>query len=492
MGEFMKLRSRNSAMGSLSVNALFNILKQCCNIVFPLITYPFVARVLGAENLGKYSFSDSVVGYFMLFASLGISTYAVREGARIRNEKKEMEIFSAELFSINLIAMVLSCFVLFFLLFVKVFDGYTLLMYILSINIVTSVIGRDWLNSIYEDFSYLSIRYIFFQFAALILLFLFLRKPDDYIKYTAIMTFANSGGYFASFFYTQKYVPIRITGKLNIKRHLKPILYLFCSSLAVTVYIRSDITILGLFRSDAEVGIYTLASKVYTIIKALLNAVIMVVIPRLSNYLGEGRTSEYHGLLNKLQDAIGVFIFPCVTGLFFLSEDVMLMIGGSAYRSGYISLKILCMALIFAVFGCFYSQAILVVEKKEKYFLFATVLSAVINILFNIIAVPVAGMTGAAITTVIAEMAVMIICRFYSKQNTNWNDRKSSVSVLAGCMFIMVICLFSKTIFESMLIRLSVSIGISGAVYFFSLIIMKNRLVLEVLKYYALVFRGRE
>lgn len=488
----MKLRSKNSTMRSLSVNAFFNILKQCCNIVFPLITYPFVARVLGAENLGKYSFSDSVVGYFMLFASLGISTYAVREGARIRSEKKEMEIFSAELFSINLIAMVLSCSVLFFLLFVKVFDGYTLLMYILSINIVTSVIGRDWLNSIYEDFSYLSLRYIFFQFAALILLFLFLRKPDDYIKYTAIMTFANSGGYFASFFYTQKYVPLRVTGKLNIKRHLKPILYLFCSSLAATVYIRSDITILGFFRSDAEVGIYTLASKVYTIIKALLNAVIMVVIPRLSNYLGEGRTPEYHRLLNKLQDAIGVFIFPCVTGLFFLSEDVMLMIGGSAYRSGYISLKILCMALIFAVFGCFYSQAILVVEKKEKYFLFATVVSAVINLLLNMIVVPVAGMTGAAITTVIAEIVVMSICKYYSKQNVNLNGGKSLISVFAGCIFIMVTCQASKTIFESIFIRAFVSIGISSVVYLFSLIILKNRLVLEVLKHYTPMFGKRE
>ena len=101
---------------SVSVNAMLNVLKQCCNIVFPLITYPYVAQTLGATNLGKYSFAESVIQYFLLLSALGIPSYAIREGSRIRNDKKKISQFASELFSINFLAMLLSYLILFLLI----------------------------------------------------------------------------------------------------------------------------------------------------------------------------------------------------------------------------------------------------------------------------------------------------------------------------------------------------------------------------------------
>ena len=191
---------------TLKINMLLNIIKQCCNIIIPLITYPYVSRILGATNYGKYSFADSVINIFMTIACLGIPTYAIREGARLRNDKTKITQFSAEVYTINILSLVVTLFSL--VIIVKIVPRFykdALIIYILSFNIVTSILGRDWLNNIYEDFAYITLRYIFFQIISIVLIFAFVKNSDDYIKYACITLVANSGGYIFNFFYTQKF-----------------------------------------------------------------------------------------------------------------------------------------------------------------------------------------------------------------------------------------------------------------------------------------------
>lgn len=466
---------------SIKINALLNIIKQCCNIIFPLITYPYVSRILGSQNLGKYSFSDSVISYFMITASLGIPTYAIREGARIRNEKSKIRQFSSELFTINMIALGMS-FIAFFSLirFVPRLGKDVLITYILSINIITSILGRDWINSIYEDYAYISARYIFFHLLSVILTFVFVREPDDYIKYTVIMLLGNSGGYVANFFYTQKYVPLKMTKHMNIKRHGKPILYLFCTSVALTIYIKSDITVLGFFRPDSEVGIYTLSSKIYMIIKALLNAAITVTIPRLASYLGSNKINEYQNLLNRLRKGLCIIVFPAVVGLFFMAEEIMLLLGGIEYHSGYIPLTILCIALILAVFSTFYAQGILVVNRNEKYFFTATIISAIANIVVNILFIPQFGMICAALSTLLAELIVVVICRHYSHKDVDLHDDGNMKSVLVGCVIISTICIMVKSIVSGNVLRILIAVTASVFSYSGVLLLMRNRMVLDI------------
>lgn len=469
---------------SVKTNAILNIIKQSCNVFIPLITYPYVSRTLGAENFGKYSFSSSFTGIIMVFATLGIETYAVREGSRIRDDKKAISKFSSEIYSINLIAMLLSVAAMIMLVCcVPRFNKNSILTYILSINIITFVTGRDWINSIYEDYFYITIRYILFQLISLILIFTLVHNSDDYILYTCITVVANSGGYIANFFYTKRYVPLKITTKLNLKKHLRPIIYLFGVALAIQIYIQSDVTILGFFRSDKEVGIYSLASKVYTIIKGLLNAVIMVVLPRLSNYLGRNDEKSYNNLLMKLKNALYAFVFPCVVGLFFESKNVMRLIGGNEFTAGSTTLKLLCIALIFAVFGCYYAQGVLVPNRREKYFLIATIIAAVENIALNIIIIPYLGMEGAAITTVLAEMIVMLYSLYHSRDIINRDSKKDIISVIIGCLVIGAICLFVEMRSINYIVKLILSIGLSVIIYASILILLKNQIMLESLQF---------
>lgn len=467
---------------SIQINAVLNIIKQCCVIVFPLITFPYVSRVLGSANLGRYSFSDSIIQYFISLASLGIPTYAVREAARVRSNKKELTQLATELFSINVLMMIISYIILFsVVLFVPRVQRESVLMIILSFNILFNTLGRDWINTVFEDFFYLTLRYIILQTISLILILCLVKRPDHYVLYTVIMAIAYSGNYLLNIFYTRRYIPYKLTTKLNLKKHLKPILYLFCITISTTIYVKSDITILGFFKSDSEVGIYTLSSNIYTVIKSLLNAVIIVVIPRLSVYLGEKRNDEYEGLLNSLKKVLYTLIIPAIVGVFLLSEDIMLFMGGESYASGYVSLRILCFSLFFAVFGCYYSQGVLVSLRKEKYYFIATLASAIVNVVLNLILVPFFGLNATAATTVIAETMVMLICRHYSLSSIKNRGKVDLISIGIGCIGIIVVCYLCNMLISGLILRIVISIVVSVIAYFTLLVLIGNEVAKQFL-----------
>ena len=221
-------------MKNIKVNMLINSLKSLLSILFPLITFPYVSRVLGVENIGKYNYATSIVSYFVFFAGLGIFNYAIREGSRIKDDKEKIQKFSSEIFTINLLSSTIAYVLLIICMFLfhKLLNYYDLLI-ILSLPIILNAIGKEWYFTIYEEYGYLTIRYIVFQIITLILMFLFVKQKGDYITYAIITVVASSGANVLNYLKIRKKVNIKLT--LNVI-HLKPILYFFASSLAVFIY----------------------------------------------------------------------------------------------------------------------------------------------------------------------------------------------------------------------------------------------------------------
>lgn len=471
---------------SIKVNALLNIIKQCCNILLPLITYPYISRVVGAASLGRFSFADSIVQYAIILATLGAPAYAIREGARVRDNKKEITALSAKIFTINIISMLVSLFVLTLLLiFSSRINKETTLILILCINMVSIVLGRDWINSIYEEFLFITLRYIIFQVLALIFLFMFVKSPDDLIIYTVIVMFGNAGAQIANIFHTAKIVPYRIHLSKDLLVHLKPILYMFGISVASIIYINSDITILGFMRSEQEVGVYYIVGKVYTIIKALLNAIITVSVPRLSYYLGKNDTNGYRQLLSSLRIYLYTFIIPCIVGLFMLSENILKIIGGNEYSDGVNGFRLLCSAMFFAVFACFYSQSILIPNRKENVFMAATIISAIINVILNLIFIPLMGIRGAALTTLISEIVVLLICSYKSRKLHDDFGTRGMLPIAAGSLSIVVICIAVKYLPINYILQTILSVICSVISYSVFLIIGKNQAAVSFLSKFS-------
>ena len=476
------MNSTGTKQKSLKVNAVLNVIKQCSTIIFPLITYSYISRVLESSNFGRVSFASSIIEYGAVFAALGIPTYMVREGAKVRNNKDAIKQMTSEVFTISLITMLISIGGIAILTVLSPrlrVEGS--IIGILGFNIVFSILGRDWINTIYEDYLYITIRYIALKFIALLLIFLFVKSPTHYLRYALIMLFSESGGYVLNMFYSRRYVPYMVTRRINIKKHIKPLLFLFCSTVAVRIYIQSDITILGFMRTDAEVGVYSLTSRIYSVIKSVLNAIILVMIPRISYYVGNGKREEYNQLLSKLKSTLMTLLFPCIVGGIALSKNVLYIMGGEQYIYGYRSFEILCIALLFAVLGCYYAQGVLIPNKQEKKYFICTSTSAIVNIVFNFIAIRYLGIEGAAITTLIAEVLIMLSCRHYSKGLQNEIDQDSFIPVIIGCIVIFAFCKCIGILHMTILFETFVSILGSVVVYFLILYFGKNKLILEIL-----------
>lgn len=468
---------------SIKINALLSMLKQMLSLLFPLITIPYVSRVLQTANYGQLNFANSVVSYFSLIAGLGITNYAVREGARVRDDKCKIEQFANEVYTINLYSTLISYFLLVTLLTFSIkLQNYRLLILIQSLAILLTTVGTDWINSIYESYLYITVRYLLVQCFALVSMFLFVKQPEDYMIYACITVIATAGGNIFNIVHVRKYVRLKPVKNCNLKKHIRPIFFLFFNAVAVTIYVNSDMTILGLLQDPEITGIYSLSTKIYLVVKQLLNSVIIVSLPRLSLYLGNGDVEAFKKLSNKIMNALCTIMFPAIVGLFLLSKEIILIVGGTEYVTGYLSLRILSISLGFAVIAGFYCCSVMLPFKQEKICFIASLMSAAVNIGLNFITIPLWSLNGAAFTTLLSEAIVFMIYLYTSKKYPKVGCSKHVMYATAiGCVGVICICtwikLFSLNVYE----YVCVSVSCSAIAYFFLQIALKNEIIVYML-----------
>ena len=235
-------------------------------------------------------------------------------------------------------------------------------------------------------------------------------------------------------------------------------LILFFSNVTITIYANSDITILDIYKDDFSVGIYGVSVKIYTIIKQLISAVFIVVIPRLSFYIANNY-DKYKSLLVKLKNGIFIFSIPIITGSVMLSEEIILILSGKEYILASSSFKILSFALIFSAFATMYGNGILLLKMKEKYLFISTLVGALVNIILNIIFIPLFSYNAAAATTVFSEFIVFLLNYMFSKGELKKFDMKIDLGLLLriiiGNILIIIICLTMKKIFSNYIVLIS-------------------------------------
>lgn len=467
---------------SIKINALLNTFRQICTLIFPLITFPYISRVLQMENYGKISFVNSIISYFSLIAALGINNYAVREGAGLRENKKEFNDFANQIFTINIITTIIS-YILLFLVYVfwDKLHSYTSLIIVCSFNIIFATIGVEWIYTIYEDYLYITLRRIIIQIISLILMFLLVKNKEDYIIYSGITVFALGGANIFNFIHSRKYVKLKITKNPKFKKHILTMFILFCNAIMISIYVNCDVTIIGVFKSDSDVGTYEIAVKIYTIVKSVLNAAIIVVLPRLSFYLNSNEINEYKELSKKSLNILLIIILPSMVGLFMISHNVIEIIAGREYSLAETPLKILCISLMFSLIATFFVNAVLLPYKKEKMIFISTLVSSVLNLGLNFIFIPLWGIVGAAITTVLSEMVVMILSMYFSRKFYDFSGHlKNIINALIGCIGIIAVCVLIGNHFEfNIWIDTLLKILLSVITYFIILVICKNQIFIE-------------
>lgn len=459
---------------SLKINSIINIVKTLLGIIFPLITFPYASRVLGVENIGKVNYANSIVSYFVLFAGLGITTYATREGAKIRDDSVKLNKLCSEMFIINSISTIIASIGVVILSMLPVLRDYRDLILLFGTTLIFNLIGINWLFNIFEDYLYITIRTLIFQIISLILLFVLVRNREDYIFYAAITVFSNVGANVYNMFYGKRYIKLFSSKYYEIKKHMKPIMIIFGMSVASAIYLNMDTTMIGAINGNKEVGLYTAAVKINRIVCTLITSACTVLIPRLSYYLEKNRKEEFKQLIFKSTNYILLLTIPSAVGLSILSEEIICLFSGKEFIDAIVTMKILSPNIILSVTNGFLAYQIFMPLGKEKEVLYATISGAIINGIFNMLLIPAYGARGAAVATILAELTVFIVCRIYMCKFYKGEKLFTEIwKYIIGSVAILIVGINIRKLGLSMTANVMLCIIASCSIYLLVLVLLK-------------------
>mgnify|MGYP000675260866 FL=1 len=467
---------------SITINFIMNVVLSMSAFIFPLITFPYVSRVLMPTGTGLVSFANSIIAYFALFAQLGIPTYGIRACAKVRDDKEKLSKVVQELLIINSIISVLVYIVFFASLMIvpKMRNNKTLFI-VMSATILFNVIGIEWMYKALEQYTYIAIRSIIFKFIALILMFLLVRSKNDYVWYGVITIFAASASNILNFFNAHKYISLKPIGNYNFKQHLKAITIFFAMSCATTIYTNLDSAMIGFIKGVTENGYYSAAVKIKIVLVSVVTSLGTVLLPRASYYIENGLNDEFKRISNKAINFVFVIAVPMMIYFIIFAPESIFFLAGDAYSKSILPMQIIMPTLLFIGLTNIMGLQMLVPMGKEKYVMSSEIVGAVVDLILNASLIPIFGASGAAIGTVVAEFAVWIVqflcLRDYIKQiysNINYGYICCAVFVS------MIPAFFIKRLGWNCFLTLVVSAILFFGIYVIILTILKETLVLGI------------
>ncbi len=462
---------------SLKLNAFFNVVRNVLRLIFPLITFPYVSRVLMPEGIGKVNFANSIVMYFYTIASLGIGSYGIREAAKIRNDRLGLAKFTKEMLSINMVSTLVSYILLAAsLVFVKKFESYRILIIVNSSSIILNTIGFEWLYSALEEYGYITLRSIIFQIISLALTFILVRNSDDVVNYALVSVISNVGSNVCNLIHARRYLDLKTKVKLEIKKHLKPIFLLFFSSIAITVFSILDTSMVGFIKDDVEVGYYTSASKIIRMIRDLFPAISTVMFARVSYYVGTKETQKIKEVTGQIFNLFYALSIPICMGFILLMKPILLLMCGSEFLPAVAVGQVLAPLVILSSISGYLSGALLISFGREKIYMYVEVGAALLDIVLNFAFIPKYGALGAGIATLITELVMFIVFHISVKNEISGVKIKKALVQYIISSVIMALVVYMEIKYLPLSPILQILLGaVSGAlIYFVILVIMKN------------------
>lgn len=412
---------------SVKLNYVMNCILTASSMIFPLLSYPYVSRILQPEGMGKVAFANSIVAYFAMVAMMGIPAYGIRACARVRDNKEKLSEIVWELLTLNLV-MTLFTYIVFgiSLFLVPKLAGDKVLLAVMGISILFQMLGVEWLFKAVEEYAYITVRSLVFKIIALILMFLFIQNQDDYVIYGALTMVAGAGSNICNLVRMRHFIePFRNsfktvtegTGNLVLRirqfmkraceRHLKFVAVFFAMTAATTIYTNLDVAMLGFMSGDIEAGYYSAAVKIKGVLVSFVTALGSVLLPRMSYYAEQKMNKEFQGMVKKAFLFVGIVSVPLCIFFVFFAKYSILILSGEEFLPSVLPMQIIMPTLILIGFSNICGMQILVPLGLEKEVLYSEIIGAVTDVCLNLLLIPSMGATGAAIGTLAAEAVVL-------------------------------------------------------------------------------------
>ncbi|GAA2954981.1 flippase [Lactobacillus kefiranofaciens] len=488
--------SKKIKIHSIKYNFFMNALLTISGFIFPLITFPYVSRILGPAPNGKIAFAASVISYFSLLAAMGIPSYGVRKIAEVRDDQEKLNKTLTELVVINTLFTLLSYLLLLLLvLIVPDFRKYSTLIAITSIQIIFTTFGVDWFYQGIEQYDYITARNLAFKVIAVILMFILVHNPQDYIIYAGITVLGNVGSNFLNMIKLRDYAHFNFHISLNLKPHLQPIVTLFLYSAMTVIYTNLDQVMLGFMTSNREVGYYSATIKIENILTSLITSLGAVMLPRITYYLNHNGIQKFNELIIKSFNFVLLISIPLAIFFFLEADQVIFVLAGKGYERAGIILQCLIPAIIFVGLSSVTAWQMLIPLKMEKWVLVGSIVGALLDAGINLAIIPIIGGVGAALSTVIAECSVLVThCIVLRKRLRSTIDWQNVCKLMIGNIFALIVLGLLYIVHFPILFSSGLTLSLKssfincvcvGIVYFgvygITLLILKEQLVLEIL-----------
>lgn len=400
-------------MSNIKKNFAYSSVITGANYIFPLLTFPYISRVLGVTGIGIYNYVDSVINYVLLFTMLGINTVGIRVIAASKNNSKELSGAFSSLILFNLITTIIGILILAFIVYtIPKFYEYKGYFFIGIFKILATCLLAEWFYKGMEDFKYITKRSLIVKTIYVLSIFFFIQKDTDtklYYFLTTMMLVVNAT---INIVHIRKFINISFT-KVNFKAYIKPMFVYGCYIILTSMYTSFNVTYLGFMADVTQVGFYTTATKLHTIIISIFTAFTGVMLPRMTNLLSQNKNVEFVNYIKKSQLILVAFSIPAMLFCIIFASDIIFVIAGNGFQGAIIPMTLI-MPLIFII-G--YEQ-ILVIQilnplKKDTIILRNSIIGACVGLFLNVLLVPYLKAIGSSIVWIFTETLILIIAQYY-------------------------------------------------------------------------------
>lgn len=388
-------------------NLIYNMIYQILIIIIPFITIPYVSRVIGSDGVGIYSYTYSIVYYFMLFCLLGINNYGNREIAKSSSNKKELSRKFYEIYAIQVLCSIIM--ILLYVIYICFFSGeYRLISLIEILYLFSALFDINWLFFGLEKFKITISRNIIIKIITVIMIFIFVKNKSDVGVYVSILALGQLLSQLILWIFLHKEIAFVKVDIKEIKKHFKPILLLFIPVIAVSIYKIMDKTMIGWFSTINDVGFYEQAEKILNFPLAIVGAIGTVMMPRMSNLVIQNEDKKIKKYIQTTLELTLFVAFPIILGIICISDNFIELYLGTEFMQSSRILKLLSVSIIFTIIANIIRTQYLIPYEKDKIYIISVIIGAFVNLIMNLIFIPLYKSIGACIGTVSAEFFVML------------------------------------------------------------------------------------
>lgn len=467
---------------SVSKNYLYNLTYQILLIILPIITVPYISRVLLSEGVGINALTNANIQYFILFGTLGIALYGNRTIAYVRDNKRKLNKTFWGIFLLKLITTSIV-YVIFILVFTLKKNNFTLYYWIQSINIIAAAADISWFFMGMEDFKKTVTTNLLIKIISVAAIFIIVKRPEDLWKYILILSLSNLFSQIILWLYLIRIISFCKLSSEDIMKHIGPAIKLFIPTIATQIYCVFDKTLLGYISTANEVGFYDNGQKIVNMLLTFVTSMGTVMLPHMTNVFARGDRKKIKEYLVRTFNFASYLSIPIIFGLISISRGFSIWFFGKEFlRSGDIMMiesPILLLIGWSNVIGMQYMMPL----GKSNAFTFSVSIGALVDIISNILLVKPFASYGAAISTVLAELSVTLVQFLLMKRRLPFKRMFKELwkYLLSGMNMFIILSLLNRVMGYNLLLILF-RVIIAGMAYFIVLLILRSEFQIQILK----------